>query len=106
MESEEQDFFQIFGGPPLDEICENVYLFTRDKKSGRILVDLNTFECLTAREVLQLFTELPKVQRFAHPEFEGVFRVTGSSWATGGLVRALISALLRPAAPNAVFIVE
>ena len=106
METEEEGFLQIFGGPPLSDICEQVYLFTRDKRRGRITIDLKTFPSLTAREVLQLFTELPKVERFAHSEFEGVFRATGTTWATAGLVRALVSALLRPAAPNAIFIVE
>ncbi len=83
--------FVILPGPPIADIAVDVFEYTTEfPTQGTVIADLNNFEALTITEILSLFKELPKVEKFVNPNFEGKFVVRNCGWAA----RAAISGRL------------
>lgn len=91
--------FNIVHGPPIAEICEDVYRYTAAHLDGVVVADIATFET-SVFEVLRLMTELPRVERFVHQDFSGVFLIRNAGWAVRTAIGAVFGTVIRAAAPR------
>ena len=83
------DPFFIVPGDPIADIAEAVYTYTLENPTGTVVADIDRFEILSVQEVMRLFSELPKIERFVNPEFRGFFEVRNAAWP----IRTAISAV-------------
>ena len=91
--------FNIVHGAPIAEICEEVYRYTAANINGVVVADIATFET-SVSEVLRLMTELPRVERFVHKDFSGVFLIRNAGWAVRTAIGAVFGTVIRAAAPR------
>jgi hypothetical protein len=92
--------FMIVPGPPIAEICEEVYTYTSAHPDGVVVADIDTFEAISVSEVMRLLTELPRVERFVNENFRGTFLVRNAGWAVRTAVGAVFGTVIRAAAPG------
>ena len=81
--------FFIIPGDPIAEIAEAVYVYTLENPAGTVVADIDRFEVMSVQEVMRLFSELPMIERFVNPNFEGIFEVRNAAWP----IRTAISAV-------------
>jgi len=91
--------FNIVHGPPIAEICEDIYRYTAAHLDGVVVADIATFET-SVSEVLRLMKELPRVERFVHQDFSGVFQIRNAGWAVRTAIGAVFGVVIRAAAPG------
>ena len=91
--------FNIVHGAPIAEICEDVYRYTAAHLDGVVVADIATFET-SVSEVLRLMKELPRVERFVHQDFSGVFLIRNAGWAVRTAIGAVFGTVIRAAAPR------
>lgn len=92
--------FVLKPGEPIAAIAESIYLYTLAEPMGIVVVDVNTFEAISVQEIMRLFTELPRIERFVHPQFCGALEVRNAAWALRTAIRAVHSGLITRRAPG------
>ena len=98
------DSFQIIPGKSLEFIAEEVYQYTMARPRGKVVVDIKKFDALTVYEIMQLFTELPKVENFVNPKYEGLFEIKNATWAIKTAIGAVFHTIIYNSAQNTQFV--
>ena len=93
--------FVLEPGEPIAAIAESIYLYTLAEPMGIVVVDVDAFEAISVQEIMRLFTELPRIERFVHPQFCGRLEVRNATWALRTAVRAVHNGLVLRSAPGA-----
>lgn len=93
--------FLLAPGEPIAALAEQIYIFTETHRSGRIIVDLATFENVSAGKVFSLLKELPLVDRFVEKNFCGTLEVRNAFWPLTTALYAVYNGLILSYAANA-----